>query len=137
MDTCTRGYVHCIHVHVYTMHMYLHCLLRWPAGWLVHYHHWESACKCIHVYTCILYIIHIQYASKKTSHKRAVQRCDRSRSNPVQNPFKTRTNPVRVSRSQRPVLIPVLTAIQTAVSCTIITDGAARPQQRALGSTRV
>ena len=36
---------------------------------------------------------------------------------PVQIPFKTRTNPVRVSRSQRPVLIPVLTAVQTAVSC--------------------
>ena len=58
---------------------------------------------------------------------------------PVQIPFKTRTNPVRVSRSQRPVLIPVLTAVQTAVSCLYLCDrdGAARPQQRALGSTRV
>ena len=61
---------------------------------------------------------------------------------PVQIPFKTRTNPVRVSRSQRPVLIPVLTAVQTAVSCLYFNnlcdrDGAARPQQRALGSTRV
>ena len=34
---------------------------------------------------------------------------------PVQIPFKIRSNPVRASRSQRPVLVPVLTAVQTAV----------------------
>ena len=78
---------------------------------------------------------HVQYASKKTSHKRAVQRCDRSRSNPVQNPFKTRTNPVRVSRFQRPVLIPVLTAVQTAVSC--LCDGSSPSAARARQYARV
>ena len=58
----------------------------------------------------------IQYASKKTSHKRAVQRCDRFRSHPVQSPFETRSNPVRFSRSYNAVLSPVPMAVFNSVS---------------------
>ena len=38
---------------------------------------------------------HVQYASKKTSHKRTVQRGARSRSAPVHAPFSSRSSPVR------------------------------------------
>ena len=52
---------------------------------------WVRVCVCVGVGVCACVCggggwVNVQYASKKTSHKRAVQRCDRSRSKPVQIP---------------------------------------------------
>ena len=57
----------------------------------------------------------VQYASKKTSHERAVQRCPRSRLTPVKLPFNFRTSTVRDFPFQHSVLVPVLTSVPTSV----------------------
>ena len=53
----------------------------------------------VHVYIHCKYMyivhVHVQYASKKTSHKRTVQRGARSRSAPVQAPCTPRSAPVQ------------------------------------------
>ncbi len=50
---------------------------------------------CMYMYTCMYMCMYIQYMSKKTSHKRPVQRTARSRSVPVQCPFDIRSVSVR------------------------------------------
>ena len=81
-----------------------------------------------HLFT---HVFNIQYASKKLPMNGPFN----GTTIPVLIPFKTSTNPVCVSCSERPVLIHVLTAVQMALSC--LCDGAARPCQLALGSTRM
>ena len=51
--------------------------------------------------------VHVQYTSKKTSHKRPVQRTARSRSVPVQCPFDIRSVSVRRPFDSRSFLITV------------------------------
>ena len=89
------------------------------------------ACGCVRLSCMCIYIVYIQYASKKLP----INGPFNSATVPVQIPFKTRTNHVRVSRFQRPVLIPVLTAVQTAVSC--LCDGSSPSAARARQYARV
>ena len=99
------------------------------------------ACTCICMYSCNIYTNqrgfglcdvfvdvvrifgvcmkqHIQYASKKTSYKRAVQRNARSRSTPVQFPFNPRATPVQFPFISSPVFAPVQTGAYPFVNDT-------------------
>ena len=70
---------------------------------LIHSH------TCIHAYTCIIISLslYIQYASKKTSHKRSVQRTTRSRSVSVHFPFNTRSTSLQSPCAFRSIFVPV------------------------------